>query len=211
MTMTEWMIKGPEIATCNCDYSCPCQFNALPTYGDCRAAVAMRIDKGHYGKVKLDGLHWAALAAWPKAIHEGHGEILPIVDERATEEQRNALLTIMSGQDSEPGANFFQVFSTTIEKVHDPLFLPITFEVDMKSCEGHFSVPDVVQTKTHPIRNQVTGQPHHAKLVLREGFEFIEAEFAAGTTRSHGAITLDNKDKHAHIAMLHMTGTGIVH
>ena len=39
MTMTMWMLKGPEIAMCNCDYSCPCQFNALPTHGDCRAAI----------------------------------------------------------------------------------------------------------------------------------------------------------------------------
>lgn len=211
MAMTEWMIKGPEIATCNCDYSCPCQFNALPTTGDCRAAVAMQIDKGHYGKVKLDGLRWAAVAAWPGPIHLGRGEILPIIDERATDEQRNALLTIMSGQDSEPGANFFQVFSTTLEKVHDPLFKPISFKVDLKSCEGHFSVPDVVQATTQPIRNPVTGEPHHPKLSLRSGFEFSEAEFASGTTKSHGAIVLDNQNKHAHLAMLHITGKGIVH
>lgn len=211
MTMTEWMLKGPEIATCNCDYSCPCQFNARPTNGDCRASVAMRIDKGFHGKVPLDGLKWAVVAAWPGPIHMGHGEVLPIVDERATPEQRTALLTIMSGQDSEPGANFFQVFSTTFEKMHEPLFLPISFEADLDTCEGHFSVPDVVQAKTHAIRNPVTGQPHHPKLVLRSGFEFIEAEFAAGTTKAHGAITLDNHDKHAHLALLHMTGKGLVH
>ena len=84
MAMTEWMLRGPEIASCNCAYGCPCQFNALPTEGDCRAAVGMHIDKGHYGKVKLDGLNIAATAAWPGPIHLGHGEILPIVDERAT-------------------------------------------------------------------------------------------------------------------------------
>jgi hypothetical protein len=211
MAMTEWMLKGPEIATCNCDYSCPCQFNALPSYGDCRAAIAMRIDEGFHGKVRLDGLIWAGLAAWPKAIHEGHGEILPIIDERATPDQRAALLTILSGQDSEPGANFLQVFSTTFEKVHDPIFTSISFDVDMATCEGHFSVPDVVQAKTHAIRNPVTGQPHHVKVALRTGFEFSEAEFAASTTKAHGPIMLDNHDKHAHLAMLHLTGKGIVH
>lgn len=211
MTMTGWMLKGPEIVTCNCDFSCPCQFNALPTNGDCRAALAMRVDEGYHGDVRLDGLHWVVLAAWPKAIHLGHGEVLAIVEERATQAQRDALLTIISGQDSEPGANFFQIFSTTFEKTHEPLFLPISFEADLNSCEGHFSVPDVVQTKTHPIRNPVTGKPHHPKLVLRSGFEFLEAEFASGTTRSHGAIHLDNHDKHAHLAMLHITGTGLVH
>ena len=101
MSFTEWMISGPEISSCNCAYGCPCQFNALPTDGTCRAAVGMQITKGHYGKVKLDGLRWAATAAWPGPIHMGHGEILPIVDERATPEQREALLKIMSGQDTE--------------------------------------------------------------------------------------------------------------
>ena len=211
MAMTEWMLKGPEIATCNCDYSCPCQFNALPTHGNCRAAVAMRIDEGHHGKVRLDGLHWAAIAAWPKAIHEGHGEILPVVDVRATEEQRNALLTIMSGQDSEPGANFFQVFSTTLEKIHDPVFAEIHFDVDLDTCDGHFSVPDIVQAKTHAIRNPVTNEPHHVRVVLRNSFEFIEAEFAAATAKAHGAIHLDIHNTHAHLAMLHMTGHGLVH
>jgi hypothetical protein len=210
MTMTEWMIRGPEIATCNCDFSCPCQFNALPTHGNCSAAVAMRIDKGHHGKVKLDGLHWAAIAKWPGAIHEGHGEILPIVDVRATEEQRGALLTIMSGQDSEPGANFFQVFSTTIEKVHDPVFAEIQFDADLDTCDGHFSVPEIVQARTQAIRNPVTNEPHHVKVVMRSGFEFGEAEFASATAKSHGALHIDIKNTHAHLAMLHITGTGIM-
>lgn len=211
MAMTEWMIRGPEIAACNCDYSCPCQFNALPTDGDCRATVAIHIEEGFHGKVRLDGLTFAMVAAWPKAIHMGNGEALPIVDERATAEQRNAILTIMSGQDSEAGANVFQVFSGTLTKIHDPVFAPISFNADLKTCEGHFSVPDVVQCVTHAIRNPVTGQPHHAKVALRSGFEFLEAEFASGTGKAQGAITFSNDDKHAHLAMLHMTGKGLVH
>ena len=211
MAMTEWMLMGPEIATCNCDYGCPCQFNALPTDGTCRAAVAIHIDKGHYGKVKLDGLNIAATAAWPGPIHMGHGEILPIVDERASEEQREALLKIMSGQDTEPGTTFFQVFVSMCEKVHTPMFKKIDFAADMKSCEGHFSVPGVVEATTTAIRNPVTGKAHHAKVSLRQGFEYGEAEFASGSSKSAGPIKLDNSGRHAHLAMLHITGKGIVH
>ena len=69
MTMTEWMIKGTDFTVCNCDFSCPCQFNALPTHGDCRAAVAVHIEEGHHGDVKLDGLTFAATVAWPGPIH----------------------------------------------------------------------------------------------------------------------------------------------
>ena len=73
MADIQWKIRGPEIASFNCAYGCPCQFNAPPTNGDCRAAVAMQIEQGHFGDVKLDGLRWAAVAAWPGPIHEGNG------------------------------------------------------------------------------------------------------------------------------------------
>jgi len=98
MAHTEWMIRGPEIATCNCDYSCPCQFNALPTDGTCRAAVAMHIEEGHHGKVKLGGLRWAAVAAWPGPIHMGHGEIQPIVDKRYPDAEAGYAMYLRNGR-----------------------------------------------------------------------------------------------------------------
>ncbi len=208
--MIDWMIRGPEIATCNCAYGCPCQFNALPTNGNCTATVAMRIDKGHFGDVRLDGLHWAGVFAWPGAIHEGHGQAQPIVDERASAKQREALLTIMSGQESQPGATYFQVFSSMIDKVHEPLFKTIDFAADIDAATGHIKVDGVVDAKAEPIRNPVTGQPHRPKLSLRAGFEFLAAEFASSTTKTKGAIPLDWSGRHAHLTMIHMTGAGIV-
>ena len=63
MAYVDWRMRGAEITSCNCDWGCPCQFNALPTHGDCRAVVAMRIDEGHFGDVPLSGLKWAATFA----------------------------------------------------------------------------------------------------------------------------------------------------
>ncbi len=211
MSMTEWMLRGPEISTCNCDYGCPCQFNALPTHGDCRAAVGMHIEKGNHGRVKLDGLNWAATFAWPGPIHLGQGEAQAIVDERASPEQREAILKILSGQDSEPGATIFQVFSTTIVKMHDPVFRRINIKADMKSCDGEIHVPGMLDVATTAIRNPITGAPHHAKVSLRSGFEYSEAEYASGKAKSAGPIILDTKDCHAHLALIHMTGKGVVH
>ena len=210
MAFTEWMMRGHEISCCNCAYGCPCQFNALPTDGTCRAAVGMQIERGHYGKVKLDGLRLAIIAAWPGPIHMGHGEILPIVDERATQEQRKALQQIMSGQDTDPGATYFNVFASMCDKVHDPIFKPIEFSINMKSCEGQITVPGVVDIKTEAIRNPVTGKAHHARVYLRQGFGFTEAEFASGTVTSQAPIALATVGRHAHLAQLHLTGQGFI-
>jgi hypothetical protein len=210
MANTKWMIQGPEIGSCNCAYGCPCQFNALPTDGNCRAAGGMRIDKGHHGNVKLDGLCWAITAAWPGAVHMGHGEYQPIIDERATDQQREALLRIVTGQDTEPGATFFQVYTSMCDKVHPPMFKKISFKSDAQSCEGEISVPGVLEVKTEAIRNPVTGNPHYAKVSLRHGFEYGDAEFASGTIKAAAPIAVNTAGKHAHLAMVHLTGQGIV-
>jgi len=39
MAHIEWMIRGPEIASCNGSNGWPCQFNLLPLAGNCGAAV----------------------------------------------------------------------------------------------------------------------------------------------------------------------------
>ena len=210
MARVDWHIKGPELATCNCNWGCPCQFNSLPSQGDCRAAVAMRIDQGHFGDVHLDGLTWVGLFAWPGPIHEGHGEAQAIVDERADQQQREALLTILSGQESEPGATAFSVFASTLDTFHEPLFRSIAFEADIGAGTGRFSVPGVVEAKGEPIRSPITGEPHRAKLTLPKGFEFVEAEFGSSAVSAQGLIALDWTNRHAHLAMIDMGPSGPV-
>jgi hypothetical protein len=198
----DWKLRGPQISTCNCDWGCPCQFNAPPSYGNCRTAVAMHIDAGHFGALPLDGLKWVSILAWPGAIHAGNGEAVAIIDERASEEQRTALLTILSGREQEPGATYFSVLSSTIARANRPLFRPIAFEADVAAGTGGFSVAGIVEARAEPIRNPVTGVLHRVRVAIARGFEFAEAEFASSTTRASGAIPLDWAGRHAHLAII---------
>ena len=210
MPQTNWSIKGHEFVQCNCAYGCPCQFNARPTHDNCHAVVGVDIEEGHHGDVRLDGLKIAAIASWPGAIHEGHGEIVPIVDERASPEQREALLRIMSGEDTEPGATFFQVFATTYETVHDPVFAPIEFSVDVDGRSARLRVPGLIEARGEPIVNPVTGNPHRARIDLPQGFEYVTAEVGRGWAEATGAVSHAVENSHAHFARLHMTGSGLV-
>ena len=209
MSYTDWRITGPELTSCNCDWGCPCQFNALPTHGDCRAAVAMRIDKGHFGKVRLDGVLWLGLFAWPKAIHEGNGEVLAVVDEKASPEQRDAVLKILTGQETAPGATIFNVFSTTYTKIHAPEFHPIEFQADYDKRIGRVRVAGLVDVKIEPIRNQVTGAEHRARVQLPNGFEYHEAEYASGAVKSGNPIPHDWSGRHAHLCKLDLGPHGV--
>ena len=208
MAYVDWSIRGPEIANCNCDWGCPCQFNALPTHGDCRAMTAVRIDEGHFGDVDLSGIAFCGMFAWPKAIHEGNGEAFVVISDHATQAQRDALLTILSGQETVPGATIFNVFAPTLAKMHDPVFAPIEFELDLDKRKGRVRVANVIDTNVEPIRNPVTGEEHRARVALPNGFEYREAEFASGQTRATGAIKLTLDKSHSHLAMLNLSTQG---
>jgi hypothetical protein len=208
--MTPWEIKATEFANCNCAYGCPCQFNALPTKGYCEAAVAMEIKEGHYGDLKLDGLRMGGIFQWPGAVHEGRGRCQPFIDERADTKQREALLKIMSGQDTDPMATMFAVYSSTLEKVYDPIFAPIEFSVDVEGRQGRFSVAGLIETRGEPIKSPVTRAEYRARIDLPQGFEFELAEVGSGTTNTHGNIKLNLKDTYGQFAHLHLNNHGVV-
>jgi hypothetical protein len=208
MAYVDWSMRGPEIVNCNCDFGCPCQFNTLPTHGDCRAMMAVRIDKGHFGNVDLSGLVWCAMFAWPKAIHEGNGEAFIVISDKATQPQRDAILTILSGQETDPGATIFNVFAPTFSKMHDPVTAPIEFDLDIDRRKGRVRIAGVIDTGVNPILNPVTGQEHRVRVVLPNGFEYREAEYASGQTSATGPINLSFSNSHTHVAMLNLSTHG---
>jgi hypothetical protein len=210
MTEVSWHLQGRNFSHCNCAYGCPCQFNALPTYGFCEAVVAIMVDKGRHGDTRLDGLSFGGVFHWPGPIHEGHGEAVPIVDARADEAQRDAILRIMSGQDTEPGATFFQVYFSMLEKVHEPVFAPIDVDIDIDARTARFNVPGMVEARGEPIVNPFSKQPQRSRFDMPNGFEFHFAEVGRGWVKSTGGVELNLADTHAHFAKLDITGTGVV-
>src|SRR2546421_7469488 len=73
MPEAKWKLKVEQLMACNCNWGCPCSFDAPPTYGKCETALAYRIAKGSYGGGGADGFKIILLPARPQAIHLGHG------------------------------------------------------------------------------------------------------------------------------------------
>jgi hypothetical protein len=208
--MTAWEFKGRELVNCNCAYGCPCQFNALPTHGHCEAVAGFQIDAGRYGDVVLDGLRLAVIIQWPGAVHEGGGRCQPIVDVRADAAQREALLRIMAGEDTDPFATMFAVFASTYETVYEPLFKQIDFDVDVDGRTGRLVVEGIIDMRGEPIRNPVTGAVTRARIDLPEGFEYTLAEMGSASATTRGEIELELKDTYAQFAHLHLNNHGVV-
>jgi hypothetical protein len=208
--MTPWELKGQELVNCTCEYGCNCQFNALPDKGHCHAVAGIQIDEGHYGEVKLGGLRLAAIFKWPGPIHEGNGEAIAFIEEKASDAQRDALLKIMSGQDTAPFATMFAVYASTLSKFHDPVFTPIEFEVDVDARKGRLFVKDYIEMTGEPIRNKVSGEESRAQIVLPAGFEYTVADIGSASSKTQGPVLVDISEKYGQFARLHLNNNGVV-
>jgi hypothetical protein len=208
--MTSWEIKGRELVNCTCDYGCNCQFTGLPDKGHCHAVAGIAIDEGRHGETRLDGLKIAAIFKWPGAIHEGNGEAIAFVDESADADQRNALLRIMTGADTDPFATMFAVYASTVTKMHTPVFTKIDLHLDVDGRTGRILVEDYIETSGEPLRNKVTGEPSRAQILLPDGFEYLIADIASASTTTRGPVRFETRASYGQFAHLHLNQHGIV-
>ena len=170
-TRVSWAMEADYLQACNCDYGCPCEFEAPPTKGFCEGVGAWRITKGNYGSVRLDGLGFGFAARWPGALHQGNGTAALFFDERADAKQREALLQIASGK---AGGMPFEIIAATLTKVLEPQFVPLAF--DIKGRESSASMGKAVTMSFEPIKNPVTGQPEGLRVEHETGFLFKSAD-----------------------------------
>ena len=170
---TPWRIAGDEVGNCNCDWGCPCQFDALPTHGNCMAMIAYQINEGSFGETSLEGVRFAWLVWWPGAIHEGGGVRQMIVDESASPEQREAIEPLLAG---EHGGGYFEIFASVMSNDLDTVYAPIEIDADRERRVGSVRIGDLAESRVEPIKNPVTGDPHRVRIDLPEGFEYKQAE-----------------------------------
>lgn len=149
----------------------------------------MKIKEGTYGTVKLDGLAFALVAAWPRAIHEGGGVAKLFIDERAGAEQRKALDTIVKG---EAGGRPWPIFAKTFDKWLDTSF--VNFEWSFNGPNSRYKAGDQVLAALEPMRNPVTGVDYEAKVVLPEGLTCNELNVTS--TRSFSVFATGLKYAH---------------
>jgi hypothetical protein len=170
----------------------------------------MQIDEGYHGEIRLDGLRFVGIFRWPGAIHEGKGEAAVVIDARATEAQREALLRIVTGMDTEPGATIFQIFSTTFEKLHEPIVATIGFDVDVDARKGRLAVSGIAEGHGEPIKNPVTGADYRVRIDIPDGFEYSLAEIGRGWTTVSSPMKFKLSDSYAQFAHVNLCQSGIL-
>lgn len=208
--MVEWEIHGMEFGACNCAYGCPCQFNARPTHGHCRAISFTQIDRGYFGDANLAGLRMAFAAIWPGAVHEGNGAYLPIIDQRAGPAERTALHSILTGRETDTLATSFALYSAMCSTVHEPVVTEIAIEIDMAARTAKCEARGTASTRGEPIRNPVTGAEHRVGIVLPNGFEFTRNECGRGWGAASAPVSMSLEDTYASWHEIHLNRHGII-
>lgn len=208
--MIDWLVEGIKFGNCSCDYACPCQFESLPTHGYCHGIEVIRIERGHFGEVVLDGLCSVVQYQWPGPVYEGKGEMQAIIDKRATPEQREAMIAILHGKETREGATHWWVFHAMSDTVHAPLFEAIVFEVDVGARKARASIPGILEASGRPILSPVDGEPHRVRIDLPGGMEFQQAEIGSASTSIATAMKLELSDSYGQFNRFRLSPNGFV-
>lgn len=198
---TRWQFTGDYFENCNCDIVCPCLFSsgapftAQPTAGSCDVAFGFHIDQGAYGGVALDGLNAAVMAHTPGPMGNGNWSAAIYLDERADEQQRQALLAIFSGQ----AGGVMGVLAPLITTVLGVKSAPITFHKD--GLKRSMEIPGFANLAVHAVPSFVPDTEIWA--ANAHPFRLEGVAMAAGDTGSTWedyGMRWDNSGKNAHYA-----------
>jgi len=124
--MTNWSFEADYFTACNCDWGCPCNFNARPTEGRCMGWCAWSIITGKFGDTSLDGTKLVIYYKFPGLVENGNGTGCAYIDSRASQAQQQALKAISEG---EAGGGLFELFGKELVTKWLPMkVVPIDFE-----------------------------------------------------------------------------------
>jgi len=209
--MIEWHMEGIQFGSCNCDHACPCQFEGLPTHGNCQGFDVIRVEKGSFDAVDLSGVVAAALFSWPGPIFEGKGEMQLVIDDRASEEQRQAMEQVLQGKETVDAGTHWWVFSAMSDTIHETIVRRINYEVDMEARTASVHIDGILESRAESIKSPVNGSPHQVRIQIPHGIEFETAEIVNATTKAAGAIRLDLDGTYGQICLIQHTNEGPAH
>ena len=201
-TQTQWQITGDYFENCNCDVVCPCLISpnapmtSQPTAGTCEVALAFHIDSGNYGNISLDGLNIGMIARTPGPMAHGNWSVAVYLDDRADQQQSQALQAIFTGSAGGPISHLTPLISTVL----GVKTVPITFHKQGK--RRSVEIPNIMHLAVHPLpsmnpNNEIwalNAHPFSDKLAMAVGEQ--------NSTWTDYGMSWDNSGKNGHYASI---------
>lgn len=186
-----WKVSGDWFDVCKCSIPCPCLFAQAPTYGDCAGILAWHIQKGQYSDTVLDGLNILGLGSFTGNIWAGQAKDAIFgffIDEKAKEQQREALQMIFGGK----AGGFIAEFVKLVGEIRGLEFAPIRFEVADDLSHWSAEIPGKVSAKAEALTGPTTPPGKRVQTINPPGSEVGPG--AAGVAATWGKAITDEAD-----------------
>lgn len=144
-------LEGRLLEVCTCKILCPCWVGEDPDFGTCDGVLAWHFDKGTIDDVNVAGRTFAILAHIPGNILKGNWRIRVYIDDKATAQQKDALLKVWTGKAGGPVADLAKL----VGEVAAVELVPIVFEV--KGVNGTLKIGKAIEATLAPFQG-ATGQ-----------------------------------------------------
>ena len=195
-TTPVYRLEGQLLEVCNCNVLCPCWIGEDPDNGTCDAINTYHIDRGTIEGIDVSGRTLSFLVHIPGNVLQGNWRVVALLDDGASDEQMDAILSVFTGKKGGPVAELVKLVSEVIAAER----VPITFAV--KEGKGSLRIGGIAEADMEPYRGP-TGQT----TTLNESiFSTIPGSPAwvskASTYRRHSAkYGLVDIDLHGHNAI----------
>jgi hypothetical protein len=139
-------LVGSLLEACSCNVLCPCWIGEDPDTGTCDAIVAYHFDEGTIKGIDVSGLGWVGVAKIPGNVLQGNWKVAMFIDDRASDEQMQAMVDAYSGKLGGPLADL----AGLIGEVVDVQRAPISHE--LVAGKGTIKVGDFIDSGMEPYR-----------------------------------------------------------
>jgi hypothetical protein len=192
-----YRMAGTYLESCNCDVACPCGASNLllpATNERCEVLLAFHVEDGDVDGVDVGDTTVAMLADTPGQMTDGGWRVGVLLDERTSEEQRDALVSVFSGAQGGPPA----LFAALLGEMLGVEVAPIEFADDGR--RHRVRIGDAVDIEIEDFAAAAEGEvmtlngighPANSTLALAHGLRSRIQAFG---------LDIDNAGKNAHSA-----------
>ena len=137
-------LEGSLLEVCTCDTLCPCWIGEDPDGGTCQSVVTYHLDRGTIRGIDVSGLTIASAVFIPGNVLDGNWKQVVFIDDRASDEQAEAMIDAFTGRLGGPWADLAQLVGerVAIERA------PINHQVS--DGRGSLRVGDFIEAEMHP-------------------------------------------------------------
>jgi hypothetical protein len=139
-------LEGTLLEVCTCDVLCPCWIGEDPDQGVCMSVVAYNFDRGTIRGIDVSGLTAVNVVHIPGNILEGNWKQVLLVDDKATDEQFDAIVAMITGELGGPLADLAQLVGERLAIKRAPVSHEIV------DGAGKIVVGDLVSAEMHPYK-----------------------------------------------------------